>query len=139
MSGDGLELRAGNSVGSDKFLPRVQELSRGTGAPCRRVCFLVKSLLLVFLGVYILEELCSCCGSESFFLVAKVAHVELELEAWTRVFACVVFILLFSCYGSCSVESWIFDAWRGEVFALCTALVEVLDLHGIWNHGCRPG
>ena len=28
LSGDGLELRAGNSVGSDKFLPRVQEFKR---------------------------------------------------------------------------------------------------------------
>ena len=30
-----------------------------------------------------------------FFLVAKVARVDLELEAWTRVFACVFFIFLF--------------------------------------------
>ena len=87
--------------------------------------------------MFFLEELC-CLDSVVFGFLSKLFSWNWSLGHEKEFLLAYFFVhfLLFSCCGSCSaIESWIFDAWRGDVCAdnLCMRWLIVVLGAWIWK------
>ena len=108
-----------------KFFLLLRNLSKKDWCSGRVTSFLVGIIVAGVLGcLYILEELHSCCGSESFFLLPKLLMWSWSLRHGQE-------FLLVSFLYCCSLVTEVARLragsstyGRGEVFALCTALVD---------------